>query len=516
MPLVNCTRYVWGLARTSRLTTQRAFAKSRTVPYGRHSLWTARHSVHPELSLALRECLEALPKSPSSDYYQPWNALLLLVSASYGAEAIAALPALATTNFPPGATETTTNPAVLIGCVVDSVLAPSPSNASPTTPPTHPPNHRWASSTTIQWTPGVSLLAIQSSQPVVAFRLDDTTTQRRKLKSNAVGRWQPPDRYQQLRRENASIDMSRFTSVARADNLVQLPSELRALPSEEDRSPVFILFSDDEPHQFLDVLNSHFPASMKAGVIGSSTPFINGRPFTLFDRTGLYSSGMCGVAIPKFSSHLTSHVKYEQLVPVGDPLIITRCQGNVILELDGPGSEDLPGLLKRSTQAYESKQIRLYARIHDQNVQSSHYNDDDQSTVYRIVGGDPAKHTMVLDTVEELQPGQDIQIYHDAAGGDLKELPTGPVDPNVPSTTPSSPGLLQFRALDPDTSASVSHTPSMESACSTPALNTGGTAEPSMAPMLFGGASQNGFIWGHRARPIQIPNSQGTLYTKSD
>lgn len=59
-------------------------------------------------------------------------------------------------------------------------------------------------------------------------------------------------------------------------------------------------------------------------MICSSTPFITGRPFTMFFNDRVYSEGAVGVAISG-ASH-SFHVDFPaNLQPITPELIITRC-----------------------------------------------------------------------------------------------------------------------------------------------------------------------------------------------
>lgn len=64
----------------------------------------------------------------------------------------------------------------------------------------------------------------------------------------------------------------------------------------------FLVISDDAPEGMLGALDSTYPAASKVGLIGSSTPFITGRPFTLFDSKDYFSDGALGIATFRIST----------------------------------------------------------------------------------------------------------------------------------------------------------------------------------------------------------------------
>ncbi|KAF8468475.1 hypothetical protein JB92DRAFT_1998068 [Gautieria morchelliformis] len=74
---------------------------------------------------------------------------------------------------------------------------------------------------------------------------------------------------------------------------------------------------------------SHIPKADKLGLIASSTPFITGRPFTLFYDDRIYSSGAVGVGL-RLPRRPTSTVNFHGLVPLSDPMKVSKSEGNLI------------------------------------------------------------------------------------------------------------------------------------------------------------------------------------------
>lgn len=58
------------------------------------------------------------------------------------------------------------------------------------------------------------------------------------------------------------------------------------------------------------------------GIMASSTPFVNGLPFTLLRNGKVQSSGTVGVAIPAQSTE--NHLNFAQLVLLTSPMIVKR------------------------------------------------------------------------------------------------------------------------------------------------------------------------------------------------
>lgn len=62
---------------------------------------------------------------------------------------------------------------------------------------------------------------------------------------------------------------------------------------------------------------------VQLGLIASSTPFITGRPFTLFYDDYVYSSGAVGVGL-RGSIRSTPTVKFHGLVPLSAPVKVSK------------------------------------------------------------------------------------------------------------------------------------------------------------------------------------------------
>lgn len=58
-----------------------------------------------------------------------------------------------------------------------------------------------------------------------------------------------------------------------------------------------LLLSAGAPRPTLKSLDSMFPHARKAGLISAPTPFLTGRPYTLFHRDRIYAHGTVGLAL---------------------------------------------------------------------------------------------------------------------------------------------------------------------------------------------------------------------------
>jgi small ligand-binding sensory domain FIST len=120
-----------------------------------------------------------------------------------------------------------------------------------------------------------------------------------------------------------------------------------ALPAPQDRAaweritgvaeaehPHFLLLPDPfsfEPEPFVRALDSVYPSSRKVGGLASGGRQAGNN--ALFLGARVYRSGLVGVAF-------TGNIEVETVVaqgcrPIGQPMFITKCQGNLLWELDG-------------------------------------------------------------------------------------------------------------------------------------------------------------------------------------
>ncbi|CAJ0918782.1 967_t:CDS:2 [Entrophospora sp. SA101] len=152
----------------------------------------------------------------------------------------------------------------------------------------------------------------------------------------------------------------------------------------------------------------------------SSTPFVNGRPFTIFYNNNILSRGLVGLAITTSTSTSSLPVNkkpqldilHQSLCPIGEHLKITRCRGNIILELNGKNPTKL--FLQNLQQSnYDdndkkySKETDFYLGIYDDVFQN-----EKSIEIKKILSGDPAKENMAIDTIKDLKVGQYVKFFY--------------------------------------------------------------------------------------------------------
>ncbi|KAG8805880.1 hypothetical protein FRC19_007618 [Serendipita sp. 401] len=136
-----------------------------------------------------------------------------------------------------------------------------------------------------------------------------------------VGRWYSREQIKRERNEGpmeSSPDWNSDTARPPA-----LPHALQGFVETKRQISGLLFFTDDAPQGLATSLNHYFPKTAKIGSIASSTPFITGRPFTIFESGSIYSDGAVGVAIAGTKAS-GIHPNFSSLRPIGIPLLTTR------------------------------------------------------------------------------------------------------------------------------------------------------------------------------------------------
>jgi small ligand-binding sensory domain FIST len=247
---------------------------------------------------------------------------------------------------------------------------------------------------------GISLL-LGFDEHIVPFAIEDSDS-RLKIRSVSVGRWGRKEEKDRIQLQSDHIDKfgwDNFGSVSTPAQTYQLPAGIIDPPS-------FVLtVSDNEPDELLQALDHHFPQVPKVGIIGASTPFVTGTPYTLFNSKKMMGSGIVGFA--SYGNAIKDmKISHAALEKMGEPVTITRCRGNIILDLDEGGAT---GLLLRLIQGGPklSKDEEFYLGVYPPNEDQS---SESNVTVSRITSGDPSKGNMSVDTTVDLQVGQVVQV----------------------------------------------------------------------------------------------------------
>ncbi|KAI9490806.1 hypothetical protein BDB00DRAFT_836199 [Zychaea mexicana] len=250
---------------------------------------------------------------------------------------------------------------------------------------------------------GISLLL--GDTDCVPFHIPDSQ-QREKVRTISVGRWGRVEDFDRLRFQGNKLNddgWDAFNTISRPAHQVALPSTLQT----RSETPSFVFMaSDNEPDQLLHALDHHFPDIPKIGVIGASTPFITGEPYALFCNQELLGGGIVGFASYNDQPISEIQVEHSALEPLGEPLTITRCRGNIILDLDQAGATGLLlALIQQGQSARIAKDQEFYLGVYPPCS-----DDSSKMAVNRITSGDPSRGNMSVDTTADLQVGQRVQF----------------------------------------------------------------------------------------------------------
>ncbi|KAJ2390951.1 hypothetical protein GGI05_003079 [Coemansia sp. RSA 2603] len=304
---------------------------------------------------------------------------------------------------------------------------------------------------------------------------------RQRLREAAVGRWHNSitDRFNDHRSRIRWIDG--HSSVTQAASHIQLPPELGDAVANPSSVELILMAADRESRQVADVLDSHFPMAYKLGIVGSQTPFLNGREYTILGDDEVCSSGVIGFVfvrsrgktVPASTDEATNclRVRYPNLEAISDTLQIKRSKGNVVLEVEnGEAARTLiANIRKRQIDAGSAFDNRLFARI-------STNADNSDSAVLQVTGGDPAKGGLAIDTTRDIEQGYFIQFM---MATDSRQLDLASRDDFGQMSARSSGEIhIMFGAQDHQNETTQDE-PQNQSVAS-----------------IFGGVTEGGFVYG--------------------
>ncbi|KZT28816.1 hypothetical protein NEOLEDRAFT_1129049 [Neolentinus lepideus HHB14362 ss-1] len=240
----------------------------------------------------------------------------------------------------------------------------------------------------------------------------------------------------------------------------ELPDALKELRPESVTGVAYL--SDSSPEGLSNALND-FPSANKLGLIASSTPFLTGRPFTLFRNGEIHSDGAVGIATTKHST--ASNVEFHGLRAITDVHQITRSDGNLVQELDGSNPT---GLLLNAIR----KSGAGNGLAQDEEYFLGVLRNDRLWQVYRIMSGDPSRGTMSLESGVAPPVGASVKLYHLQKDSRADENP-------VALSSPSPRAITLLSKPDSQDNA---------------AAKTGDDGELDVREDTFVAASENGWI----------------------
>ncbi|KAJ3260275.1 hypothetical protein HK103_000910 [Boothiomyces macroporosus] len=143
--------------------------------------------------------------------------------------------------------------------------------------------------------------------------------------------------------------------------------------------------SDNEPYDLMKYITGK-----RIGLVGSRTPFLNGNPFTLFYNNKVKTGGSVGIVYDNSNEINVTH----RLNPISKEFTITKCLGNMILNLDSISAS------KTLIEAYKDQPDQMHCKI----------TFEGKSGYFNILGGDLTKGSIAIDTMMDLKPQSTIQF----------------------------------------------------------------------------------------------------------
>ncbi|KZT09087.1 uncharacterized protein LAESUDRAFT_712239 [Laetiporus sulphureus 93-53] len=195
-----------------------------------------------------------------------------------------------------------------------------------------------------------------------------------------------------------------------------LPPEIQSL--QRDDLDTVIYLSDGSPEGLSNALHT-LPVATSIGMIGASTPFITGRPYTLFRGNSIYSSGAVGLCLSS-PSPSRSHLAFPGLQALTPPMIVTESEGNLIHSLDNTNpTRLLLAAIERAQNGLEEQEASTKAEWISKEDQfyvatlSALSNEPQQ--ICRITSGDPSRGTLALEGDFAPSKGAPVRVYQQLA-----------------------------------------------------------------------------------------------------
>jgi hypothetical protein len=184
-----------------------------------------------------------------------------------------------------------------------------------------------------------------------------------------------------------------------------IPVELRTVRPEVVSSILY--FSDKAPEGIAKALKATFPYSHELGFLASSTPFITGRPVTLFHDGEIYSDGAIGIALQPSLGHTSLTVEFPGLVDLTPDLQITSSEGNLIVTVDH-GNPTRLLLAAMNKHGLDGRDVLLK----DDEFYVGVMSGGKVERLHRITSGDPSRGTIALGTMSAPPQDSIIRMFY--------------------------------------------------------------------------------------------------------
>ncbi|KAJ7696020.1 hypothetical protein B0H17DRAFT_1054600 [Mycena rosella] len=226
--------------------------------------------------------------------------------------------------------------------------------------------------------------------------------------SPQVGRWHsfrqkgPQAKILEEEVPSGNIDWGNVWDQSLTNN--ELPPELETLSPDEIETIIY--FSDAAPEGLSNAL-ARFPGSSKLGLFAASTPFITGRPVTLFKGDKIYESGAVGVALR--NSKATADVQFLGMKPLSSPMVVTRAEGNLVISLEdkNPTQLLLTAIRNAGIESIGPESLKDNDEFSLATLQAGKPHQ-----MCNILSGDPSRGTMALRSLSAPPVGAQVQFFY--------------------------------------------------------------------------------------------------------
>ncbi|KAK7689754.1 hypothetical protein QCA50_006393 [Cerrena zonata] len=190
----------------------------------------------------------------------------------------------------------------------------------------------------------------------------------------------------------------------RMRELPPLPEEIKDIDPENVNTILYL--SDTSPEGISQSL-TRFRKATTLGLMTSSTPFVTGRPFTLFYNNVIHSSGAVGICL---DAHAPARHKlvFPALKAITNHIFVTSSEGNLVHTLNDENPTEILIAAIKKHRMLSARDINLAFR--DWNFYLGITPRQAPEQVFRINSADPGRGTLALEGDISPPIGSRVQI----------------------------------------------------------------------------------------------------------
>ncbi|KAG8859319.1 hypothetical protein FRB96_004534 [Tulasnella sp. 330] len=188
------------------------------------------------------------------------------------------------------------------------------------------------------------------------------------------------------------------------------PNSVHVLPEGLEDVPVasiknIVYFSDGAPEGLKSALDSRFPLAAQMGLIGSSTPFVTGRPYTLLQGSKVWSDGAVGLAFLK--GGLTSTHAFHGYEAFSKTYTVSKAESNLIHSLDD--QNPVKQLLAALPAIQGGTSTGSLGSFKDMEIYLGTFTSG-SDRIYRLISGGPSKGILALESEDGPTEGTQVRV----------------------------------------------------------------------------------------------------------